>query len=40
MARIMNVFYGANALPYKDKERAVHFPILNGNTFNGSSFQV
>lgn len=37
MARIMNVFYGGDCLPYKDKERQVHFPILNGNTFNGSS---
>ena len=37
MARIMNVFYGDNALPYKDKERQVHYPIASGNTFNGSS---
>lgn len=37
MARIMNVFYGANGLPYQDKERQVHYPILGGNTFNGSS---
>lgn len=37
MARIMNVFYGANALPYQDKERQVHYPIMGGNTFNGSS---
>ena len=37
MAKIMNVFYGTDALPYKDQERQVHYPIASGNTFNGSS---
>lgn len=37
MARIMNVFYGADCLPYKDKERQVHYPIVSGSIFNGSS---
>lgn len=37
MAKIMNVFYGTDALPYKDQERQVHYPIVSGNTFNGSS---
>lgn len=36
MSKIMNVFYGADTLPYKDKECTVHFPII-GQTFAGSS---
>lgn len=36
MAKILNVFYGADNLPYKDKERTVHFPIV-GNAFQGAS---
>lgn len=36
-SRIMQVFYGANDfLPYKDKERTIHYPIV-GNSFNGAS---
>jgi len=34
-SRIMQVFYGNDLLPYKDKERSVHYPIV-GNTFAGS----
>lgn len=36
MSKIMNVFYGTDTLPYKDKECQVHFPII-GQTFAGSS---
>ena len=36
MAKILNVFYDANGLPYKDKELTVHFPIV-GNSFQGAS---
>lgn len=32
----MNVYYGIDTLPYKDKECKVHFPII-GQTFAGSS---
>ena len=36
-SRVMQVFYGANDfLPYKDKERTIHYPIV-GNSFNGAS---
>ena len=34
-SKVMQVFYGADALPYKDKERTVHFPIV-GNSFQGA----
>ena len=34
--KIIYVFYGADLLPYKDKERTVHFPIV-GNAFTGAS---
>lgn len=33
--KIMQVFYGNDCLPYKDKERAVHFPIV-GSAFTGA----
>lgn len=36
VTKIMNVFYGADCLPYKDVERQVHFPIV-GNSFLGAS---
>lgn len=36
MSKIMNVFYGADCLPYKDKERQVHYPIV-GQGFQGAS---
>ena len=36
MSKIMNVYYGIDTLPYKDKECQVHFPII-GQTFAGSS---
>lgn len=36
MSKIMNVYYGTDTLPYKDKECSVHFPII-GQTFAGSS---
>lgn len=35
-SRIMQVFYGNDLLPYKDSERAVHYPIV-GNSFAGSN---
>ena len=35
-SRIMQVFYDNNLLPYKDSERAVHYPIV-GNSFAGSN---
>lgn len=34
--KVMNVFYGEDLLPYKDKERSVHYPII-GNSFLGAS---
>lgn len=34
--KVLQVFYGADCLPYKDKERAVHFPIV-GNAIQGAS---
>lgn len=34
--RILQVFYGNDRLPYKDKDRSIHYPIT-GNTFIGSS---
>ena len=34
--KIMKVFYGEDCLPYKDKERTVHFPITGG-AFLGAS---
>lgn len=33
---LMKVFYGADGLPYKDKERTVHYPII-GSAFMGAS---
>lgn len=35
-SKIMLVFYGNDCLPYKDKERQVHYPIV-GNAFLGAS---
>ena len=35
-SKILQVFYGNDALPYKDKERSVHFPII-GNAFQGDA---
>ena len=34
--KIISIFYDANGLPYKDKERMVHFPIV-GSAFLGAS---
>ena len=34
--KIMKVFYDANCLPYKDKERQTHYPII-GSSFTGAS---
>ena len=34
--KLIRVFYGADSLPYKDKERTTHFPIV-GNAFMGAS---
>ena len=34
--KVLNIFYGADGLPYKDVERTVHYPITSG-TFLGSS---
>ncbi len=36
MSRVLNVFYGADRLPYKDQERQVHYPMV-GNSFAGAS---
>ena len=36
MSKVLQVFYGQDNLPYKDKERQVHFPIV-GNSFQGAS---
>ena len=36
MSNIMQVFYGKDLLPYKDKERQVHYPIV-GSAFLGAS---
>lgn len=35
-SKILQVFYGNDALPYKDSERSVHYPIV-GNSFVGAS---
>lgn len=37
MSRVLNVFYGADRLPYKDQERQVHYPPMVGNSFAGAS---
>ena len=34
--KVLQVFYGKDCLPYKDKERAVHFPIV-GAAIQGAS---
>lgn len=34
--KVLQVFYGKDGLPYKDKERSVHFPIV-GTGFLGAS---
>lgn len=34
--KVLQVFYGKDCLPYKDKERAVHFPII-GAAIQGAS---
>ena len=36
VSKILQVFYGNDALPYKDKARTVHFPIA-GSGFQGAS---
>ena len=36
MSKVLQVFYGKDNLPYKDKERQVHFPIV-GQSFQGAS---
>ena len=35
-SKILQVYFGNDCLPYKDKERVVHFPII-GNAFQGAS---
>ena len=35
-SKVLKVFYGADNLPYKDKERVTHFPVVGG-TFLGAS---
>lgn len=35
-SRIINIYYGEDCLPYKDKEKTVHYPIT-GCSFAGSS---
>ena len=34
--KVLQVFYGADNLPYKDQERTVHFPVI-GSGFMGAS---
>lgn len=34
--KILQVFFDSNGLPYKDKERTIHFPII-GSGFQGAS---
>lgn len=36
MSKIMQIFYGNDCLPYKDRDRQVHYPII-GNSFSGAS---
>ena len=36
VVKTLQVFYGADLLPYKDQERKIHFPIV-GPAFQGSS---
>jgi len=35
--KILSVFYGEDRLPYKDASRTTHYPIVNGNVFNGAN---
>lgn len=35
-SKVLKVFYGVDNLPYKDKERVTHFPVVGG-TFMGAS---
>lgn len=35
-SKVLQVFYGNDCLPYKDSNRAVHFPIV-GNAFQGAN---
>ena len=35
--KILNVFYAEDRLPYKDASRTTHYPIVNGNVFNGAN---
>lgn len=35
-SKVLQVFYGKDCLPYKDKNRSVHFPIV-GNAFQGAN---
>lgn len=35
--KILSVFYGEDRLPYKDASRETHYPIVNGNVFNGAN---
>ena len=35
-SKIMQVFYDNDCLPYKDKDRTIHYPVV-GNAFNGAS---
>lgn len=35
-SKIMQIFYGNDCLPYKDKERTIHYPVI-GNSFTGAN---
>ena len=37
ITKTMLVFYDANCLPFKDKERTIHFPILGGGFLGASN---
>ena len=35
--RVIKVFYNGECLPFKDKERVVHYPVAQGHIFMGAS---
>lgn len=35
--KVLSVFYAEDRLPYKDASRETHYPIVNGNVFNGAN---
>ena len=39
-SRVMQVFYGQDLLPYKDKERTIHYPITGGAIAGANKINV